>query len=112
MNQPLSTPRPRSCRWNPCSAITVILRTKGRHWWWSSGCTFCGYFNDTRDDVTNDDLHAQWARPKKFDNFADQAMVKVYTSSLLEDEKFPSISRDRASRLCVAGQGTHRGKPL
>ena len=37
----------------PCSAVTVILRTKGCHWWWSSGCTFCGYFNDTRDDVTN-----------------------------------------------------------
>ena len=31
----------------PCSAVTVILRTKGCHWWWSSGCTFCGYFNDT-----------------------------------------------------------------
>ena len=42
----------------PCSAVTVILRTKGCHWWWSSGCTFCGYFNDTRDDVTNDNLHA------------------------------------------------------
>ena len=27
----------------PCTAITVILRTKGCHWWWSSGCTFCGY---------------------------------------------------------------------
>ena len=44
----------------PCSAVTVILRTKGCHWWWSSGCTFCGYFNDTRDDVTSQDLHAQW----------------------------------------------------
>ena len=42
----------------PCSAATVILRTKGCHWWWSSGCTFCGYFNDTRDDVTSEDLHA------------------------------------------------------
>ena len=46
----------------PCSAVTVILRTKGCHWWWSSGCTFCGYFNDTRDDVTSEDLHAQWQR--------------------------------------------------
>ena len=39
-----------------CTAITVILRTKGCHWWWSSGCTFCGYFNDTRDDVTSENL--------------------------------------------------------
>ena len=49
----------------PCTAVTVILRTKGCHWWWSSGCTFCGYFNDTRDDVTSDDLHAQWNEAKK-----------------------------------------------
>jgi uncharacterized Fe-S cluster-containing MiaB family protein len=49
----------------PCSAVTVILRTKGCHWWWSSGCTFCGYFNDTRDDVTNDNLHSQWQYAKQ-----------------------------------------------
>ena len=66
----------------PCSAVTVILRTKGCHWWWSSGCTFCGYFNDTRDDVTNEDLHAQWAAARvKFDDFNEQAMVcLLYTS--------------------------------
>ena len=38
----------------PTTAATVILRTKGCHWWWSSGCTFCGYFNDTRDDVESE----------------------------------------------------------
>ena len=47
----------------PCTAATVILRTKGCEWWWKSGCTFCGYFNDVRDDVTSDDLHAQWEEP-------------------------------------------------
>ena len=44
----------------PCQAATVILRTRGCAWWWKSGCTFCGYFNDVRDDVTADDLFAQW----------------------------------------------------
>jgi len=75
----------------PTSAVTVILRTKGCHWWWSSGCTFCGYFNDTRDDVTSEDLHAQWAQAKeKFSDFAEHGMVKVYTSgSLLEDREIP-----------------------
>ncbi|MEK9650852.1 MAG: archaeosine biosynthesis radical SAM protein RaSEA [Poseidonia sp.] len=75
----------------PCEAVTVILRTKGCHWWWSSGCTFCGYFNDTRDDVTSEDLHAQWEAAKAaHDHFAKQAMVKVYTSgSLLEDREIP-----------------------
>ena len=86
----------------PCSAVTVILRTKGCHWWWSSGCTFCGYFNDTRDDVTNDDLHAQWAYAKsKFDNFKDHGMVKVYTSgSLLEDREIPVEFQETVLRDC------------
>ncbi len=75
----------------PCTAVTVILRTKGCHWWWSSGCTFCGYFNDTRDDVTSEDLHAQWNEAKrKYNDFDGHAMVKVYTSgSLLEDREIP-----------------------
>ena len=86
----------------PCSAVTVILRTKGCHWWWSSGCTFCGYFNDTRDDVTNEDLHAQWAYAKsKFDDFKDHAMVKVYTSgSLLEDREIPVPFQETVLRDC------------
>ncbi len=87
----------------PCSAVTVILRTKGCHWWWSSGCTFCGYFNDTRDDVTNEDLHAQWAAAKeKFDDFKDQAMVKVYTSgSLLEDREIPVEFQETVLKDCA-----------
>ena len=87
----------------PCSAITVILRTKGCHWWWSSGCTFCGYFNDTRDDVTSEDLHAQWAAAKeKFDDFNDQAMVKVYTSgSLLEDREIPVDFQETVLKDCA-----------
>ena len=93
----------------PCSAVTVILRTKGCHWWWSSGCTFCGYFNDTRDDVTNEDLHAQWEAAKaKFDDFKDQAMVKVYTSgSLLEDREIPVAFQETVLRDC-----TELGKEL
>ena len=86
-----------------CSAVTVILRTKGCHWWWSSGCTFCGYFNDTRDDVTSADLHAQWEAAKvKFDQFAEQAMVKVYTSgSLLEDREIPVDFQETVLRDCA-----------
>ena len=84
------------------SAVTVILRTKGCHWWWSSGCTFCGYFNDTRDDITSEDLHAQWdfAR-QKFDDFAEHGMVKVYTSgSLLEDREIPVDFQETVLRDC------------
>ena len=86
----------------PTTAATVILRTKGCHWWWSSGCTFCGYFNDTRDDVTSDNLHAQWDfAKKKFDDFAEHGMVKVYTSgSLLEDREIPLDFQETVLRDC------------
>ena len=60
-------------------------------------------FNDTRDDVTNDDLHAQWAAAKeKFDGFKDQGMVKVYTSgSLLEDREIPVEFQETVLRDCA-----------
>jgi len=75
----------------PCTAATVILRTRGCVWWWKSGCTFCGYFNDVRDDVTSDDLHAQWAWAKReLNDFEGCSMVKVYTSgTFFEDRENP-----------------------
>ena len=75
----------------PCTAVTVILRTRGCEWWWKSGCTFCGYFNDVRDDVTSEDLHAQWEEAKRRTNdFEGCKMVKVYTSgTFFEDRENP-----------------------
>ena len=75
----------------PCTAATVILRTRGCTWWWKSGCTFCGYFNDVRDDVTSDDLFAQWEEAKRrTKNFEGCDMVKVYTSgTFFEDKENP-----------------------
>ena len=86
----------------PCSAVTVILRTKGCHWWWSSGCTFCGYFNDTRDDVSSANLHAQWEQAKsQYNDFAEQKVVKIYTSgSLLEDREIPLDFQETVLRDC------------
>ncbi len=75
----------------PCTAATVILRTKGCAWWWKSGCTFCGYFNDVRDDVTSDDMFSQWEEAKRQTNdFEACDMVKVYTSgTFFEDRENP-----------------------
>lgn len=75
----------------PCTAATVIFRTRGCVWWWKSGCTFCGYFNDVRDDVTADDLFAQWEEAKRrLDDFEGCSMVKVYTSgTFFEDRENP-----------------------
>ncbi|MBP51359.1 MAG: TIGR01210 family radical SAM protein [Euryarchaeota archaeon] len=75
----------------PCQAVTVILRTKGCAWWWKSGCTFCGYFNDVRDDVTTEDMFNQWEEAKRrTKNFEDCQMIKVYTSgTFFEDRENP-----------------------
>ncbi len=75
----------------PCTAATVILRSKGCAWWWKSGCTFCGYFNDVRDDVSAKDMFSQWEYAKKStNNFEGCQMVKVYTSgTFFEDRENP-----------------------
>jgi len=75
----------------PCTAVTVILRTKGCAWWWKSGCTFCGYFNDVRDDVSIEDMFSQWEDAKEQTNgFEGCDMVKVYTSgTFFEDRENP-----------------------
>ncbi len=79
-----------------CTAATVIFRTRGCVWWWKSGCTFCGYFNDVRDDVTSEDLFAQWEEAKRrLDDFEGCSMVKVYTSgTFFEDRENPPEWQD------------------
>lgn len=74
-----------------CQATTVIFRTRGCVWWWNSGCTFCGYFNDVRDDVTYDNLMAQWQSAKDQTNdFEGSEVIKVYTSgTFFEDRENP-----------------------
>ncbi len=84
----------------PCTAATLIFRTKGCVWWWKSGCTFCGYFNDVRDDVTLDDVMAQWEHCKReLNDFEGIDMVKVYTSgTFFEDRENPPEWQDAILR--------------
>ncbi len=74
-----------------CQATTVIFRTRGCVWWWNSGCTFCGYFNDVRDDVELEDLMAQWEDAKQQTNdFEGSEVIKIYTSgTFFEDRENP-----------------------
>ncbi|MED5159049.1 MAG: archaeosine biosynthesis radical SAM protein RaSEA [Candidatus Thermoplasmatota archaeon] len=83
-----------------CTAATVIFRTRGCAWWWKSGCTFCGYFNDVRDDVTADDLFAQWDEAKRrLDDFEGCSMIKIYTSgTFFEDRENPPEWQDAILR--------------
>ena len=92
----------------PCTAATVILRSKGCAWWWKSGCTFCGYFNDVRDDVSAEDMFSQWEFAKDTTNqFEDCGMVKVYTSgTFFEDRENPPEWQDLVLRE-TARMGLH-----
>tara|TARA_Y100001960_G_scaffold332959_1_gene435729 strand:+ start:535 stop:1668 length:1134 start_codon:yes stop_codon:yes gene_type:complete len=92
----------------PCTAATVILRSKGCAWWWKSGCTFCGYFNDVRDDVTAEEMFSQWDFAKESTNqFEGCGMVKVYTSgTFFEDRENPPEWQDVVLRE-TAKMGLH-----
>ena len=92
----------------PCTAVTVILRSKGCAWWWKSGCTFCGYFNDVRDDVTAEEMFSQWEFAKESTNqFEGCGMVKVYTSgTFFEDRENPPEWQDLVLRE-TAQMGLH-----
>ena len=92
----------------PCTAATVILRSKGCAWWWKSGCTFCGYFNDVRDDVSAEDMFSQWEHAKKStDNFEGCQMIKVYTSgTFFEDRENPPEWQEAVLRE-TADMGLH-----
>ena len=77
-------------------ALTIVLHTKGCHWWWSSGCTFCGYYNDTRDDIGADELEAQWAAAFDEVDMSEIGMLKVFTcGSLFEDREIPPSFQDK-----------------
>tara|TARA_B100000029_G_scaffold514490_1_gene617523 strand:+ start:681 stop:1814 length:1134 start_codon:yes stop_codon:yes gene_type:complete len=92
----------------PCTAATVILRTKGCAWWWKSGCTFCGYFNDVRDDVSTDDMFSQWEYAKDSTNqFEGCGMVKVYTSGTFFEDRENPLEWQEAVLRETAKMGLH-----
>lgn len=59
-------------------AWVLILRTVGCYWARRSGCSMCGYINDTMTDVKYDDLMAQWRSAVGL--YQGEPVVKIYTS--------------------------------
>lgn len=67
-------------------AFVIIFRTKGCSWAHNSGCTMCGYFNDSLWQKTSaDDLLKQFDTAMK--NYSNQKIVKIFTSGSFLDEK-------------------------
>ena len=65
-------------------AWVIIFRTRGCYWAHASGCSMCGYVNDTAVDVNDEDLRHQL--DSVLARHGDQPMVKVYTSGNFFDD--------------------------
>jgi len=69
-------------------AGVVILRTSGCEHSRNGGCTMCGYNAESSDEVTADDIAAQFRHSSK--GLEDVRILKVYTSgSFLDDNEIP-----------------------
>jgi archaeosine synthase beta-subunit len=70
-------------------AYVIILRTRGCAWALSSGCTMCGYFNDSLlTDVSDEDLSIQFDNAMQ--NYKGEKIVKLFTSgSFLDPSEIP-----------------------
>jgi len=70
-------------------AFVIILRTRGCSWALSSGCTMCGYFNDSMlIRVAEEDLQAQFETALQ--HYKNEKIVKLFTSgSFLDPSEVP-----------------------
>jgi radical SAM enzyme (TIGR01210 family) len=71
-------------------AYVIIFRTRGCSWALKSGCTMCGYFNDSMwEKVSESDLLKQF--DKTMENYSGEKIVKIFTSgSFLDDNEITS----------------------
>jgi hypothetical protein len=71
-------------------AFVIIFRTRGCTWALNSGCSMCGYFNDsTFSKVSDTELLAQFeGAMKKFNN---ERFVKIFTSGSFLDTSEVSV---------------------
>ena len=70
-------------------AYVIILRTKGCSWTLASGCTMCGYFNDSMfTTVSEKDFQSQFE--KAIEGYKGEKIVKLFTSgSFLDPTEIP-----------------------
>ena len=81
-------------------AYVIILRTRGCSWALNSGCSMCGYFNDSIwENISESDLLTQFYTAMK--NYSGQKFVKIFTSgSFLDDKEIePKVKKDILNNL-------------
>ena len=66
--------------------LVIIFRTRGCTWAYKSGCSMCGYFNDSAwEKVSDEELISQFNIA--MEKFKDQKFVKIFNSGSFLDEK-------------------------
>ncbi len=90
-------------------AYVVILRTRGCSWALASGCTMCGYFNDSMfAPVSEKDLQSQFEKAMK--SYKGEKIIKLFTSgSFLDPHEIPvfvqheilSVLTERTEKISV-----------
>lgn len=81
-------------------AYVIIFRTRGCSWAHKSGCTMCGYFNDSLwEKVSDKNLLNQF--DKALENYNDQRLIKIFTSgSFLDDYEIkPAVRNEILGKL-------------
>ena len=82
-------------------SFVIILRTSGCRWSRYSGCTMCGYFNDSLDSpVKKDELLAQINYV--FSKYNGEEGIKIFTSgSFLDEEEVPNNLQVEILKRCA-----------
>ncbi len=81
-------------------AFVIIFRTKGCSWAFKSGCSMCGYFNDSMwQDVSDDDLLKQLNLA--MNSYSGQKFIKIFTSgSFLDNTEIkPKVRKEILNKL-------------
>jgi radical SAM enzyme (TIGR01210 family) len=71
--------------------FVIIFKTKGCSWAIESGCSMCGYFNDSAwVDISDKDLMAQFE--VAMEKYKGERFVKIFTSgSFLDDQEITAL---------------------
>lgn len=76
-------------------AFVIILQTRGCSWALNSGCSMCGYFNDSSFSKIDKDLLLKQFE-LAMEKYNDEPIVKIFTSgSFLDENEIPVVVRDK-----------------
>jgi len=65
--------------------FNAVLVTRGCRWYHASGCSMCGYSNES--DISGEDIRMGRQLEKVRTHYGDQPLIKVFTSGSFFDEK-------------------------